>query len=99
MTLGDVPPSAELARLRRRRGELGLPVGDEAPLLIDPVTGARVTPEAVPLYLRRARVTRVGIEANTSICSGMLAHRYPSESKRAEVKEVSGGTSESASTA
>jgi metal-sulfur cluster biosynthetic enzyme len=93
MALGDPPPSAELTRLRRRRGELGLPAGDEAPLLIDPVTGARVSPEAVPLHLRRARVTRVGIEANTSICSGMLAHRY---SPRAESQEEQ---SESSTTA
>ncbi|HLH85203.1 MAG TPA: iron-sulfur cluster assembly protein [Trebonia sp.] len=77
LTLGDVPPSRELARLRRRRAELGLPSGDDAPLLIDPETGDRVGAEAVPLHLRRARVTRAGIEANTSICSGMLRHRYP----------------------
>jgi metal-sulfur cluster biosynthetic enzyme len=77
LTLGDVPPSRELTRLRRRRAELGLPSGDDAPLLIDPETGDRVGAEAVPLHLRRARVTRAGIEANTSICSGMLRHRYP----------------------
>jgi metal-sulfur cluster biosynthetic enzyme len=76
MVLGDVPPSAELTRLRQRRAELGLAADDGAALLIDPVTGAPVTDEAVPLHLRRARVTRTGIEANTSICSGMLQHRY-----------------------
>jgi metal-sulfur cluster biosynthetic enzyme len=76
-TLGDVPPSPDLTKLRQRRGQLGLPAGDDAPLLIDPATGERVSAEAVPLHLRRARVTRTGIEANTSICSGMLAHRYP----------------------
>ena len=77
MTLGDVPPSRELDRLRRRRADLGLPAGDDAPLLIDPQTGNAVTAEAVPLHLRRARVTRTGIEANTSICSGMFRQRYP----------------------
>jgi len=76
MTLGDVPPSRELGRLRRRRADLGLPAGDDAPLLIDPQTGEAVTAEAVPLHLRRARVTRTGIEANTSICSGMFRFRY-----------------------
>ncbi len=89
MTLGDVPSSTELTRLRRRRAELGLPAGDDAPLLMDPVTGERVEAGAVPLHLRRARVTQTGIEANTSICSGMLARRYPR----------SGGTSESGTTA
>jgi hypothetical protein len=82
LTLGDVPPSRELDGLRRRRAELGLPAGDGAALLIDPETGQRVEREAVPLHLRRARVTRAGIEANTSICSGMLQHRYPADRDR-----------------
>jgi hypothetical protein len=76
MTMGDAPASAALDRLRQRRAELGLPSGDAAPLVIDPDTGERVAREQLPLHLRRARVTLAGIEANTGICSGMLAHRY-----------------------
>jgi len=76
MTLGEVPPSRALSRLRERRAELGLPAEDGAALLIDPVTGASVEAGAVPLYLRRAQVTRVSIEANAGICRGMLRHRY-----------------------
>jgi metal-sulfur cluster biosynthetic enzyme len=76
MTLGEVPTSRALARLRERRACLGLPAGDSAPLLIDPVSGAPVAPDAVPLHLRKARVTRVSIEANAGICRGMLRHRY-----------------------
>jgi metal-sulfur cluster biosynthetic enzyme len=76
MTLGEVPPSRALSRLRERRGELGLPAGDDAPLLIDPVSGAPVQAGALPLHLRRAQVTRVSIEANAGICRGMLRHRY-----------------------
>ena len=76
LTLGKVPPSSSLDRLRQRRAELGLPAGDDALLLIDPATGAPVSAEAVPLHLRRARVTRVSLEANGSICRGMLRHRY-----------------------
>jgi metal-sulfur cluster biosynthetic enzyme len=75
-TLGEVPPSRALSRLRERRAELGLPAGEEAPLLIDPVTGAAVSAEALPLHLRKAKVTRVSIEANAGICRGMLRHRY-----------------------
>ncbi|HEY4462353.1 MAG TPA: iron-sulfur cluster assembly protein [Streptosporangiaceae bacterium] len=78
MALADVPPSPALARLRQRRAELGLPAGDDAPLLIDPRTGERVGEDAMPLHLRRARTTRISIEANGSICRGMLAHRYDS---------------------
>ena len=78
LTLGDLPPSASLERLRQRRAELGLPAGDGAPLVIDPATGARVSPDAVPLHLQRARTTRISIEANGGICRGMLRHRYDS---------------------
>ena len=77
LTLGKIPASPELDRLRQRRAELGLPAGEDAPLLIDPQTGERIDAAAVPLHLRKARVTRAGIEANTSICSGMLRVRYP----------------------
>ena len=42
------------------------------------VTGAPVAGDAVPLHLRRARVTRVSIDANAGICRGMLRHRYDS---------------------
>ena len=43
LTLGQAPPSAALERLRQRRAELGLPAADDAPLLIDPATGAPLT--------------------------------------------------------
>jgi len=76
LTLGEVPPSRALERLRQRRADLGLPAGDDAPLVIDPVTGVPVRPDALPLHLRRAQVTRVSIEANSGICRGMLRHRY-----------------------
>ena len=76
MTLGDVPASAALQRLRERRAELGLPAGDDARLLIDPKTGEQVRPDALRMHLGRARLTRTSIEANGSICRGMLRHRY-----------------------
>jgi len=76
LTLGQTPPSPALDRLRQRRAELGLPAGDDAPLLIDPATGAPLEADAVPLHLRRAHTTRVSIEANAGICRGMLRHRY-----------------------
>ena len=76
LTLADVPPSPELDRLRARRAEVGLPSADDSPLLVDPVTGAGVAAVALPLHLRRARLTEVNLEANGSICGGMLRHRY-----------------------
>jgi hypothetical protein len=44
--------------------------------VIDPVTGSPVTAGDMPLHLRKARLTRVSIEANSGICRGMLRHRY-----------------------
>ena len=75
MRIGELPPSRALGRLRARRAELGLPAGDDAPLLIDPSTGAAVASAALPLHLRKAHVTRVSIEANSGICRGMLRYR------------------------
>jgi metal-sulfur cluster biosynthetic enzyme len=77
LTLGALPPSPELTRMKQRRADLGLPADDAAPLLIDPQTGAPVAPDTIPIHLRRARLTRTGIDANTSICSGVLRARYP----------------------
>jgi metal-sulfur cluster biosynthetic enzyme len=76
LTLDDVPASPDRERLRERRAELGLPAGLGDPLLVDPVTGEAVGVESLPLHLRRARLTRVGAEANSSMCRGMLRERY-----------------------
>jgi metal-sulfur cluster biosynthetic enzyme len=77
VTLGQVPASPELDRLRQRRADLGLPAGDDAWLLLNPDNGERVPEASVPLHLRKARVTQASIDANTSICSGMFKARYP----------------------
>lgn len=75
LTLGDVAASSDLDRLRERRSRIGLPHGDDAPLLMHP-DGSPVTEAQVPLHLRRARTTRLGIESNGEICKGLLAVRY-----------------------
>jgi len=76
LTLGEVASSADLERLQARRAELGLPSGNDAPLLVDAATGEAVGTEALPLHLRRARLTSVNMEANGSMCRGMLRERY-----------------------
>jgi metal-sulfur cluster biosynthetic enzyme len=86
MRLGEVPASRELDRLRARRAELGLPAGEDAPLLVDAVTGAAVGVAGLPLHLRRARLTRTSLEANGGVCRGMLQVRYSTEGVR-EAKE------------
>jgi metal-sulfur cluster biosynthetic enzyme len=87
LTLGDAPPSADRRRLQERRAELGLPAELGSPLLVDAVTGEAVGPRALPLHLRRARLTLVNIEANASVCRGMLQHRYRTRGQ-GEMEEV-----------
>ena len=77
LTLGAVPATRELDRLRQRRQELGLPADNSSFLLLDPTTGDRIPEASVPLHLRKARVTQASIEANASICTGMFKARYP----------------------
>ncbi len=74
-TLGSIPGSPALDRLRRRRAALGLPSDDAAPLLLHP-DGSRVAAAQVPLHLRRARLTRLGMEANGELCTSILRTRY-----------------------
>ena len=76
LTLGDVPASPEVERLRSRRTELGLPSADDSALLVDVVTGEAVGLMALPLHLRRARLTGVSLQANGGVCRGLLRERY-----------------------
>ncbi len=75
LTLGDLEPSAELDRLRRRRAELGLSSDDGDPLVVDP-SGQKVGVDALPLHMRKARLTRTNMDANSGVCRGQLAFRY-----------------------
>jgi metal-sulfur cluster biosynthetic enzyme len=84
LTMGEVTPSPALDRLRRRRADLGLPCGADAPLLIEPGTGLPVAADGVPLHLRKARLTRTSLDANTGICRGMLRHRYTTDGQGEE---------------
>ena len=76
LRLGDAPETSDRERLRARRAELGLPAGDDDPLLVDPVTGDRVDADALSPHLGRARLTRLSLEVNGGICRGMLRERY-----------------------
>jgi metal-sulfur cluster biosynthetic enzyme len=78
MTLGAVPPSPDLTRMRERRAALGLPSDDDAPLLVH-ADGSRVIAAQVPLHLRRARLQRVGIETNGEFCKSLLEKRYAAQ--------------------
>jgi metal-sulfur cluster biosynthetic enzyme len=74
-TLADLPED-ERAALVRRRTDVGLPTGDNDPVLVDD-SGAPVPLEQAPLRLRMARTVGVSIEGNAHICRGLLGVRYP----------------------
>ena len=84
LTVGAVASSPALDRLLRRRSELGLPCTGDAPLLVDPGSGGPITSDEVPLHLRKARLTRTSLDANTGICRGMLRHRYATDGQGEE---------------
>ncbi|WP_236792840.1 iron-sulfur cluster assembly protein [Amycolatopsis sp. GM8] len=77
LTLGEVPSTVDIERLRARRRELGLPAADGDPLLIDPGSGAGVAAGNAKRHLAFARLTRTSMEANSGVCRGMLRVRYP----------------------
>ena len=74
MRLGDLPDTPAQRRLRARRAELGIPSGDDDPLLVT-ADGDTVPRDEVPVHLRRARTIRVSIEANTDYCRQLLTER------------------------
>jgi len=87
LTLGQVPATPDRERLRSRRAELGLPSGDDAPLLVDATTGEAVGAEVLPMHLARTRLTRVSVEANSGVCRGLLRERYPAAVGRGQTQE------------
>jgi metal-sulfur cluster biosynthetic enzyme len=76
VTLGDLPPGPATEALLRRRARLGLPLDDDAPVLLAP-DGSRPPAPAAALTLRRARSVRISIDGNAHFCRGLLATRYP----------------------
>ena len=60
----------------QRRGRLGLPTDGGARLAVLP-NGSPLEADSMRAYLRRARMTRVSMEANTALCCGLHATRYP----------------------
>lgn len=79
--LRDAPPGGEVEAVRRRRRELGLPDGPDAPLLVGD-DGRPVDPGELTPYLRIARTTRVSIDGNAGFCRGLLRTRYPQQLSR-----------------
>jgi metal-sulfur cluster biosynthetic enzyme len=72
--LDDTDPETRTYLERRLR--LGISNAAEAPVAVHP-NGQPIAVERLDSYLTRARMTRVCMEANGSLCGGLHATRYP----------------------
>ena len=75
LRIGDLDAAPETAVYLQRRSELGLPVDDDAPVVIT-VHGDSVAPADLDAHLATIRTVAVSIEGNAGLCRGLLATRY-----------------------
>jgi metal-sulfur cluster biosynthetic enzyme len=73
LRLGDLPDTPAAAAYRAVRAELGLACGPEALVFTD--ADGRVVGDLTG-HLRRIRLLRTSLEANTALCRGLLETRY-----------------------
>lgn len=75
LTLADAGDGPEAEAYRRRRAELGLDMDPCSPLVVTPA-GHPVDAAGMARHLGYARMTRVSIETNAEVCTGLLHRRY-----------------------
>jgi len=75
LTLADVPGGHDADRCLVLREQLGLRTDRAAPAFVRP-EGTPVAAEEMDRWLRLARLVRVSLEGNGSICRGLLSRRY-----------------------
>jgi metal-sulfur cluster biosynthetic enzyme len=73
--VADLPDTVDAVRGRELRAALGLPHDDDAPALIAG-DGASLTAAELPMWLRRAKLVSLSLEANGGMCRDLLRARY-----------------------
>ena len=73
--VGDLPDTPDAVRGRALRAVLGLPCDDDAPALVAG-DGASLTAAELPMWLRRAKLVSLSLEANGGMCRDLLRTRY-----------------------
>jgi metal-sulfur cluster biosynthetic enzyme len=75
LRLGDLEPGPELQRCVALRGELGIDASPSSPAFVLP---DGQTPDGASLgrWLRLARLVRLSLEGNASVCRSLLSTRY-----------------------
>jgi metal-sulfur cluster biosynthetic enzyme len=78
--VADLPDTPDAVRVAALRSALGLPCGDDAPALIAG-DGASLTAADLPMWLRRAKLVSLSLEANGGMCRDLLRVRYGNSDK------------------
>jgi metal-sulfur cluster biosynthetic enzyme len=73
--VADLPDIPDAVRVAALRAELNLPCDDDAPALIAG-DGASLTAAELPMWLRRAKLVSLSLEANGGMCRDLLRARY-----------------------
>jgi metal-sulfur cluster biosynthetic enzyme len=75
LRVADLPDMPEAVRVIALRRELGLPYGPGAPALVAG-DGAALAASELPMWLRRAKLVSLSLEANGGMCRDLLKVRY-----------------------
>ena len=73
--VADLPDTPDAVRVAALRAALGLPHDPDAPALIAG-DGASLTVSDLPMWLRRAKLVSLSLEANGGMCRDLLRARY-----------------------
>lgn len=81
LRVADLPDSADTRRSVALRAALGLPHAPDAPALVAD-DGGPIGADALPVWLRRARLVSLSLETNGGMCRDLLRVRYGEEAAR-----------------
>jgi metal-sulfur cluster biosynthetic enzyme len=82
--VGDLPDTPDAVRVAALRAALGLPHDADAPALIAG-DGASLTVSDLPMWLRRAKLVSLSLEANGGMCRDLLRTRYGNSDHQEEI--------------
>jgi hypothetical protein len=81
--VADLPDSVDARRSVALRAALGMPHAPDDPALVAD-DGEPIAADALPMWLRVARLVSLSLETNGGMCRDLLRARYP-ESEREEL--------------
>src|SRR5262249_29861770 len=82
--VGDLPDTPDAVRVAAIPAALGVPHDADAPALIAG-DGASLTVSDLPMWLRRAKLVSLSLEANGGMCRDLLRTRYGNSDHQEEI--------------